>query len=432
MKKEKFICFSFEIYDRIYIVGDRMIPIEKKTINNKNYTMYLPDNKSSVVEVKFRVNNGKMFNIKNNEVLIQISKDMTEKDILEAIKSSVDEITNREYRAKEIMTFEVDSEEEMQRVNEIINMGFEDILKTNKSKEYYNEAFKSYLATMTIQKMENGRINNYVIANEDNINREFVLAGIDAKKMEQAFQELILEGDLKQTFDNKTPQEVSNIVLNYIANRDNLKRYMLGSKEDVVINDKMSNAVQGIATMDDKVNSEIGIVKNDVKDGNAKAYQTVSMDGDNVNIAELNPGMISASASNNGNNTTSTSSENYNDVSMSNDLHVEEQNREELKTFYLDDEGNLYNLDGNILGNINNNSDYKIDYMDNSVYHNDVKVGILDDYRMMGISQEKQKNNTLKRVLVPNNNNNNGIVKISIMGVLLGLFIMMIMYLLVR
>lgn len=86
-----------------------------------------------------------------------------------------------------------------------------------------------------------------------------------------------------------------------------------------------------------------------------------------------------------------------------------------------------------MLCNINSSGEYKIDVNDNSVYYNDKKVGVVDDYRTLGTSQEKKQENVLKRVLVPNSNSDNkGIIKMSIMGLLLGIFIMIMMYLIVR
>lgn len=399
-----------------------MIPIEKKTVSGNSYVICLPDDKDKVVEVRFRINNEYMSNVLNNQVLIQLSRDINDKDILEVIKTSLNEITSRGYNVSKKMIFEVNSIDDMKIFNNIANMGFGDIIKGDKSSEYYDNIFKSYLATKTIQKMDNGRIVNYVIANEDSKNGEFVLAGVDINVMEQAFQELNISSG-KELFDKKTPEEVSNIVLNYIADRDNLKRYMLGERNDVDTNDRVGSVVQNVSTMDDKVNQELGIIKNDVKDRNTNGYQAVSVNGEEVNVSEINPGMINASVSSNG-------KDNYSN-SVNNQTYFLEQNSEEYTNFYLDDDSNLYDKDGNIICNINSDNEYRVDYVNNGVYYNGVMVGVLDDYRTMGINQEIKKENTLKRVLVPDNNNS-GIIKITIMGVLLGVFSMLIVYLMVR
>lgn len=399
-----------------------MIPIEKKTVSGSSYVICLPDDKDKVVEVRFRINNEYMSNALNNRVLIQLSRDINDKDILEVIKTSLNEITSRGYNVSKKMIFEVNSIDDMKIFNNIANMGFGDIIKGDKSSEYYDNIFKSYLATKTIQKMDNGRIVNYVIANEDSKNGEFVLAGVDINVMEQAFQELNISSG-KELFDGKTPEEVSNIVLNYIADRDNLKRYMLGERNDVDSNDRVGSVVQNVSTMDDKVNQELGIIKNDVKDRDTNGYQAVSVNGEEINVSEINPGMINASVSSNG-------KDNYSN-SVDNQTYFLEQNSEEYTNFYLDDDSNLYDKDGNIICNINSDNEYSVDYVNNGVYYNGVMVGVLDDYRTMGINQEIKKENTLKRVLVPDNNNS-GIIKITIMGVLLGVFSMLIVYLMVR
>lgn len=399
-----------------------MIPIEKKTVSGSSYVICLPDDKDKVVEVRFRINNEYMSNALNNRVLIQLSRDINDKDILEVIKTSLNEITSRGYNVSKKMIFEVNSIDDMKIFNNIANMGFGDIIKGDKSSEYYDNIFKSYLATKTIQKMDNGRIVNYVIANEDSKNGEFVLAGVDINVMEQAFQELNISSG-KELFDGKTPEEVSNIVLNYIADRDNLKRYMLGERNDVDSNDRVGSVVQNVSTMDDKVNQELGIIKNDVKDRDTNGYQAVNVNGEEVNVSEINPGMINASVSSNG-------KDNYSN-SVDNQTYFLEQNSEEYTNFYLDDDSNLYDKDGNIICNINSDNEYSVDYVNNGVYYNGVMVGVLDDYRTMGINQGIKKENTLKRVLVPDNNNS-GIIKITIMGVLLGVFSMLIVYLMVR
>ena len=402
-----------------------MIPVEKKTISDKKYIMYLPNDKSNTLEVRFRFNNNKEFNMKNNEVLIELSKDMQEKDILDAIKNSVNEIVNRGYKTKKLMTFEVSSVDEAKIVDGIIDLGFKDVIDVDKNKEYYEEIFNAYLTTKSIMKMDNGRIVNYVIAHEDSNSREFVLAGIDVNKMEQAFLEIVGDENKRSILEGKSPLDTANIVLNYIADRDNLKRYMLGENSNTVVDSRVGNMTQNVATKDDKINTELGIIKNDVKDRESMSYQTISIDGDDVRVAGVNPGTISANASSNGN----SSYNNEGEVSS----YVEEENVEGYNNYYIDADGNLYDNNENLLCNINSSGEYKIDVNDNSVYYNDKKVGMVDDYRTLGTSQEKKQENVLKRVLVPNSNSDNkGIIKMSIMGLLLGIFIMIMMYLIVR
>lgn len=397
-----------------------MIPVEKRTISDKKYIMYLPNDKSNTLEVRFRFNNNKEFNMKNNEVLIELSKDMQEKDILDAIKNSVNEIVNRGYKTKKLMTFEVSNVDEAKIVDGIIDLGFKDVIDVDKNKEYYEEIFNVYLTTKSIMKMDNGRIVNYVIAHEDSNSREFVLAGIDVNKMEQAFLEIVGDENKRSILEGKSPLDTANIVLNYIADRDNLKRYMLGENSNTDVDSRVGNMTQNVATKDDKINTELGIIKNDVKDRESMSYQTISIDGDDVRVAGVNPGTISANASSNGN----SSYNNGGEVSS----YVEGYNN-----YYIDNDGNLYDNNENLLCNINSSREYKIDVNDNSVYYNDKKVGVVDDYRTLGTSQEKKQENVLKRVLVPNSNSDNkGIIKMSIMGLLLGIFIMIMMYLIVR
>ena len=402
-----------------------MIPVEKRTISDKKYIMYLPNDKSNTLEVRFRFNNNKEFNMKNNEVLIELSKDMQEKDILDAIKNSVNEIVNRGYKTKKLMTFEVSNVDEAKIVDGIIDLGFKDVIDVDKNKEYYEEIFNVYLTTKSIMKMDNGRIVNYVIAHEDSNSREFVLAGIDVNKMEQAFLEIVGDENKRGILEGKSPLDTANIVLNYIADRDNLKRYMLGENSNTDVDSRVGNMTQNVATKDDKINTELGIIKNDVKDRESMAYQTISIDGDDVRVAGVNPGTISANASSNGN----SSYNNGGEVSS----YVEEEYAEGYNNYYIDNDGNLYDNNENLLCNINSSREYKIDVNDNSVYYNDKKVGVVDDYRTLGTSQEKKQENVLKRVLVPNSNSDNkGIIKMSIMGLLLGIFIMIVMYLIVR
>ena len=402
-----------------------MIPVEKRTISDKKYIMYLPNDKSNTLEVRFRFNNNKEFNMKNNEVLIELNKYMQEKDILDAIKNSVNEIVNRGYKTKKLMTFEVSNVDEAKIVDGIIDLGFKDVIDVDKNKEYYEEIFNVYLTTKSIMKMDNGRIVNYVIAHEDSNSREFVLAGIDVNKMEQAFLEIVGDENKRGILEGKSPLDTANIVLNYIADRDNLKRYMLGENSNTDVDSRVGNMTQNVATKDDKINTELGIIKNDVKDRESMAYQTISIDGDDVRVAGVNPGTISANASSNGN----SSYNNGGEVSS----YVEEEYAEGYNNYYIDNDGNLYDNNQNLLCNINSSREYKIDVNDNSVYYNDKKVGVVDDYRTLGTSQEKKQENVLKRVLVPNGNSDNkGIIKMSIMGLLLGIFIMIVMYLIVR
>lgn len=323
------------------------------------------------------------------------------------------------------MTFEVSNVDEAKIVDGIIDLGFKDVIDVDKNKEYYEEIFNVYLTTKNIMKMDNGRIVNYVIAHEDSNSREFVLAGIDVNKMEQAFLEIVGDENKRSMLEGKSPLDTANIVLNYIADRDNLKRYMLGENSNTDVDSRVGNMTQNVATKDDKINTELGIIKNDVKDRESMSYQTISIDGDDVRVAGVNPGTISANASSNGN----SSYNNGGEVSS----YVEEEYAEGYNNYYIDNDGNLYDNNENLLCNINSSGEYKIDVNDNSVYYNDKKVGVVDDYRTLGTSQEKKQENVLKRVLVPNSNSDNkGIIKMSIMGLLLGIFIMIMMYLIVR
>lgn len=399
-----------------------MIAIERTTIDGKKYVIYLPNDKSNTLDIRFSFDIDGKNTIKNNEVLVQLSKDMQEKDILDAIKNSMDEIINRGYNVKREMFFDVNSEEELQKINAIINLGFNDIIKTTKGKGYYDEKFKAYLTVKTIQKMDNGRIVNYVIAHEDDVNREFVLAGIDVNKMEIALEEILNDDTKRNVLEGKSPEDIANIVLNYIADRDNLKRYMLEENSNTVANDLVGSVTQNVATQDDKVNMELGIIKNDVKDKEDKSYQMVSVDGESYSVSEFNPGTINTDA--NGNR--------YNNTGVETISHVEEQNEDIAETFYIDDEGNLYDKDGNVMGNINYDSEYQIDINDNSLYKDGKKIGVIDDYRALGVSQEKSQENVMRRVLLPNNTSNNGIIRISIIGVLLGISLLVIFYLIVR
>ncbi len=406
----------------ICMVGDKMIAIERTTIDGKKYVIYLPNDKSNTLDIRFSFDIDGKNTIKNNEVLVQLSKDMQEKDILDAIKNSMDEIINRGYNVKREMFFDVNSEEELQKINAIINLGFNDIIKTTKGKGYYDEKFKAYLTVNTIQKMDNGRIVNYVIAHEDDVNREFVLAGIDVNKMEIALEEILNDDTKRNVLEGKSPEDIANIVLNYIADRDNLKRYMLEENSNTVANDLVGSVTQNVATQDDKVNMELGIIKNDVKDKEDKSYQMVSVDGESYSVSEFNPGTINTDA--NGNR--------YNNTGVETISHVEEQNEDIAETFYIDDEGNLYDKDGNVMGNINYDSEYQININDNSLYKDGKKIGVIDDYRALGVSQEKSQENVMRRVLLPNNTSNNGIIRISIIGVLLGISLLVIFYLIVR
>lgn len=397
-----------------------MISLEKIS-NNKKYVIYLPDNNSDMVEVNYRIDNGEKFDIKDNTVLVELSMEMDERDILDTIKSSLNEVISRGYRVNEKVQFIVNSVDDERKVDNIIDMGFTDIIEDIRSGKYYNDVFKSYLTTKTIQKMDNGRIVNYVIVQEDNNNSNFLLAEIDGNKMEQAFYEMVNRDSLG-LFNGKKPYEISNMVLNYIADRDNLKRYMLSENDGKEVDSRIGNVVKNVATADDLINTELGIIKNDVKDKESKSYQTVSISGDKVSIAEVNPGTININSS-------------YNDnVQNESSLHVDEQNMEGISNYYMDDLGSLYDKDGNMIGNMYNN-EYRIDTNDNSLYYNGRKVGVIDDYKMLGVSQEKKQEHVLKRVLVPNDKNNfnsQGIIRITIMGVILAMFIMTVVYLIVR
>lgn len=103
----------------------------------------------------------------------------------------------------------------------------------------------------------------------------------------------------------------------------------------------------------------------------------------------------------------------------------------EEEIFYIDGEYNLLNQEGNILCNLRDNtSAYGVNLVDNTVYKDGIKIGVVDDINSLNRSSMLD---TKVRKLVPEDKKNNfGIGKISIMGLILGLGLLFIVYLIVR
>lgn len=101
--------------------------------------------------------------------------------------------------------------------------------------------------------------------------------------------------------------------------------------------------------------------------------------------------------------------------------------------FYLDNEYNLYDKEGNVICNLRDNaSEYGVDLVSNMVYKNGELVGMIDDPNALGMSHKNS--DTKVRRLVPGNNQNGnfGMGKISIIGLLLVVGIVFIIYMVLR
>lgn len=103
----------------------------------------------------------------------------------------------------------------------------------------------------------------------------------------------------------------------------------------------------------------------------------------------------------------------------------------DMEIFYIDSEYNLLNQEGNIVCNLRDNTSvYGVNLVDNTVYRDGVKIGVVDDIN--SLNRNSIVDTKVRRLVPDNKRNNFGIGKISIMGIILGLGLLFIVYLIVR
>lgn len=175
----------------------------------------------------------------------------------------------------------------------------------------------------------------------------------------------------------------------------NLTAHRMESAREQTANDKVGEVAMNKASNEDGlVNANLGIVENNVS--NVNQYSAVEQRGENVQIVNTN---VTSSNINSGGVSSSTSSgdEGYKYVEP-NMVENSEQSRDVGQEFYIDDEYNVYNSEGAVIGRIGQEG-LLIDYTNNTLVKNGQTMGYVGDYNDMGKGNQNNKNKQNVRTL---------------------------------
>lgn len=155
-----------------------------------------------------------------------------------------------------------------------------------------------------------------------------------------------------------------------------------GASEQVSQNRVGQAAIDRAGQEDGRVNAELGIVQNNV--ANSNQFSAVEQRGDGVQI--VNPSVTSSQISSNGTITSSGTSSSVDSSYVGQDIQLttqEEQQREVEKEFYIDDEYNIYGVNGQLVGRVGQDG-YMPNYNDNTLLKDGQVIGVIGDYKNMG------------------------------------------------
>ena len=175
----------------------------------------------------------------------------------------------------------------------------------------------------------------------------------------------------------------------------NLTAHRMESAREQTANDKVGEVAMNKASNEDGlVNANLGIVENNVS--NVNQYSAVEQRGENVQVVNTN---VTSSNINSGGVSSSTSSgdEGYKYVEP-NMVENSEQSRDVGQEFYIDDEYNVYNSEGAVIGRIGQEG-LLIDYTNNTLVKNGQTMGYVGDYNDMGKGNQNNKNKQNVRTL---------------------------------
>lgn len=179
----------------------------------------------------------------------------------------------------------------------------------------------------------------------------------------------------------------------------NLKEYRMESAREQEATDMVGEVAMNKAIQEDgKVNAELGVVENNVS--NVNDYSVVEEKEDGVQI--VNPTVTSSYIDSGGISSSSVGTNNFVDSNLEENA---EQSREVVADeFYLDEEYNVYNNNGEIIGKIGREG-LLIDYNSNTLVRNGQVLGFIGDYKDMGKSNSNGMKKPNVRTLRKNDSN---------------------------
>lgn len=213
---------------------------------------------------------------------------------------------------------------------------------------------------------------------DNNLIREYVWKKFDEKRGKNINSKIIF----------LVPSDDFKYRCEEIANALNIKYDVKFVSEYISENEKSQN-IDNIKEVEagegGLYNSELRIVRNNVS--NENKYSTVEESVGQVQV--VNPNVSNASINSSG------ISNNFGGRTEEGVIDENVQTREKLGEYYLDEQYNIYNSDGNIIGRVGQNGVW-VDYNTNTLVVNGKLVGYVGDYKDMGKSLESLNKNNVR------------------------------------
>lgn len=246
---------------------------------------------------------------------------------------------------------------------------------TPKSKKEIN--IENYLKMNMITKNDQGKINTYFTRSKDSHHKEYILENVSYFELNDELQKILSNKEID--IESKSIEEITNMVLDNVSK--NKHQYHLESKDEYSAKNEYEKESIKATKQDDKVNTEVGIIKKDPSEGTNNTYQAVEQEnghyiltGSSVSVIENNK-------------------EDKNDYSI-----TEIETREEEKVYYIDmTTQDIYNEKYEKIGNMQEG--YQINFENNHLMKNGKEIGSIGDFASLGKDHFHSKNNvrTLKK-----------------------------------
>lgn len=375
--------------------------------NGKTCCYWKNKGSNKINDVIVIMNNSNVVNVSNSQMCISLDGVTNGNDMLAMINAFLQEMNKIGINGKQFnFKFIVDNKKEIDVVNRIINiLGIKGVIVKsdlyNSLAENLDEAIDNInnndlVASgnnKQISKYEEGTLKKYTISDDKVYDDNNNLSLAEQKKVKLSewmndpikMQEIV--GLSKEELDKRLTEAVTV----------GLRTHYLESASDSVRNDKVGNVANDKARMEDgKVNSELGIVRNNVSNNNQ--YSTVEENKGDVKV--VNPTVSSYEVGSSNNNVV-----NFNDYSVDNSYDVEKNNdndvdlvkEEEIErnieseVYYLGSSGEIYNKDGKIVGRLGVGG-YSVNENNNLLRYNNV-IGVIGDINDMGVNKTETKAN---------------------------------------
>lgn len=375
--------------------------------NGKTCCYWKNKGSNKINDVIVIMNNSNVVNVSNNQMCISLDGVTNGNDMLAMINAFLQEMKKMGINGKEFnFRFIVDNKKDVVTVNRIIDsLGIKGIIVKSDLYNSFSENLDEAIDNINnndlvaggnnkqINKYEEGSLKKYTISDDKVYDDNNNLSLAEQKKIKLSewmndpikMQEII--GLSKEELDKRLTETVTI----------GIKTHYLESSNNNVRDNKVSSVANDKARMEDgKVNSELGIVKNNVSNNNQ--YSTVEENKGDVKV--VNPTVSSYEVSSSNNNVV-----NFNDYSVDNsyaldnnkdndtDLLKEEdtQRNIESEVYYLGSSGEIYNKDGKIVGRLGVGG-YAVNENNNLLRYNNV-IGVIGDINDMGVNKTEIKAN---------------------------------------